>query len=378
MPQSLRARVGLDQLDLLAGAPRELQIAQCLRVEREDRARRAELRRHVADRRAVGQRQGRQPGPVELDELAHHPLVAQELGHRQHEIGRGRAVRQLAVQPEADHLRYQHRHRLAQHRRLRLDAAHAPTQDPEPIDHRRMRVGADQRVRVGTSADLVDEDRACEVFEVDLVHDPGVGRHDREVVERALPPAQERVALLVALELSLRVVSERVTRAEGVDLHGVVDDQLDRDRRVDLRRVAAHLSDRVAHRREVDDRRHTGEVLHQHARRGERDLLSRLGPRVPAGQRLDVGGRDAAVALVAQQVLEQDLQRERQPRDVETCLQGVEAEDLEPAAPDLEVGAGVKAVRRLTGSHYLFAHARRDFLRRSGSDDVRARAGGAQ
>ena len=44
-----------------------------------------------------------------------------------------------------------------------------------------------------------------------------------------------------------------VARAERVDLHGVVDDQLGGDERVDPRRVAAHLGHRVAHGREVDD-----------------------------------------------------------------------------------------------------------------------------
>ena len=106
--------------------------------------------------------------------------------------------------------------------------------------------------------------------------DPRVRRHDREVVERALAPAQERVALLVALELALGVDAKGVARAERVDLHRVVDHQLGRRQRVDLRRVAAHLRDRVAHRREVDDRGHAGEVLHQHARGREGDLLARL------------------------------------------------------------------------------------------------------
>ena len=158
--------------------------------------------------------------------------------------------------------------------------------------------------------------------------DPGVGRHDREVVERALAPAQEGVALLVALELALGVEAERVAGAERVDLHGVVDHELGRDERVDPGRVAAHLGHRVAHRGEVDDGGHAGEVLHQHARGRERDLLARLRLGVPAGERLDVGRGDRAVALGAQQVLEQHLQRERQPRDVEALLQRVEAEDL--------------------------------------------------
>ena len=50
--------------------------------------------------------------------------------------------------------------------------------------------------------------------------------------------------------------------------------------------------------------------------------------------------------LVAQQVLEQDLQREGQPRDVELRLQRVEPEDLVGLAADLEVGAGVEGVLR--------------------------------
>ena len=53
-----------------------------------------------------------------------------------------------------------------------------------------------------------------------------------------------------------------------------------------------------------------------------------LGVVVPAGERLDVLLADGDAVLVAQEVLEQDLQRERQPGDVELRLQRVEAVDL--------------------------------------------------
>ena len=205
VPEALLLGVGLDEVDELLGAPGEGQVAQRLAVDGEDRARRAELRAHVADRRAVGQRQARHAGAVELDELADDPLLAQQLGDGEHEVGRGGALGQLAVELEAEHLRDEHRHRLAEHRRLGLDAAHAPAQHAEAVDHRRVRVGPDQRVGVGHAGLVVDEDDAREVLEVDLVHDPGVGRHDGEVVEGVLAPAQERVALLVALELALGV-----------------------------------------------------------------------------------------------------------------------------------------------------------------------------
>jgi hypothetical protein len=79
------------------------------------------------------------------------------------------------------------------------------------------------------------------VLDVDLVHDAGAGRDDLEVVERGLAPAQELVALAVALVLELDVALEGVRRAEDVGDHRVVDDQLGRGQRVDLGRVAAEL-----------------------------------------------------------------------------------------------------------------------------------------
>ena len=106
--------------------------------------------------------------------------------------------------------------------------------------------------------------------------------------------------------------------------------------------------DRVAHRRQVDDRGHAGEVLHQHARGREGDLLARLRLRVPARERLDVGGADRAVALGAQQVLQQHLQRERQPRHVKALLQRVQPEDLVLPPAYLKRALRAKAVVRHT------------------------------
>ena len=342
VPEALLAGVGLHELDPLLRAAGELEVAQRLGVDREDRAGRAELRRHVADRRAVGQRQVRDAGPEELDELRHDAVLAQHLRDGEHEVGRGGALGQVAVQLEADDARDQHRHRLAEHRGLRLDAADAPAEHAEAVDHRRVRVRADERVGIGLHGSVVRglvgrEHDAREVLEVDLVHDAGVRRHGLEALERGLAPAQEGVALLVALELLLRVDPEGVARAEDVDLHGVVDDELDRDERVDLGRVAAEVGHRVAHRGEVDHARDAREVLQHHARGRERDLLRRLRGVVPGGERLDVGGADADPVLVAEQVLEQDLQRERQAGDVELRLQRVEPVDLERAVADLEL-----------------------------------------
>ena len=249
------------------------------------------------------------------------------------------STRSVAVAPsgsapgelEADDLRHEHRERLAEHRRLGLDPADAPAEHAEPVDHRRVRVGADERVGERGAVAVLDD--AGEVLEVHLVADAGAGRHDLEVVERGLAPAQEQVALAVALELELDVAPERDARRERVDLHRVVDHELGRDQRVDLRRVAAEVGHRVPHRREVDDRRHAGEVLEQDARRRERDLVRRLGLRIPPRDRVDV-----LLVAVAEHVLEQHPQRVREPRDVVGGLELVEAVDLVRPVADGELG----------------------------------------
>ena len=146
VPERVLLAVRLDEGEPLLVAAGQPQVLERLVVDREEAARRAVLGRHVPDRRPVGERQGGEPGPEVLDELPDDARLAKDLRHGQHEVGRGRSLRQRAAELEADDLRDQHRHGLAEHRRLGLDAADAPTEDPEPVDHRRVRVRPDQRV----------------------------------------------------------------------------------------------------------------------------------------------------------------------------------------------------------------------------------------
>ena len=191
----LRLGVSLDQLDQGRRPAGQLEVADRLGVDREQPAGRAVFRRHVGDRGPVGQRQTGQSVAVVLDELAHHPLLPQHLGDRQHQIGGRRPFRQRAGQLEADDLRNQHRHRLPQHGRLGLDAADAPAQHAQPVDHRRVRVGADQRVGIRQRGRAIGrlgpEDDPGQVLEVDLVDDPRVRRNDAEIIEARFAPSGE-------------------------------------------------------------------------------------------------------------------------------------------------------------------------------------------
>ena len=316
--QALRLAVGLDQLDLAVAPSRQPQISERLIVDREKSHRRAILGRHVAQRRAIRDRQRLEPRPEVFNELADHALLAQHLRDRQHQVGSGRPRTQAARQPKPDHFGNQHRYRAPEHRGFGFDSAHAPSHHAETVDHRGMRIRADHRVRIRFAV-LRRKNHRREIFQIHLVNDSSVGRNDAEVVECALPPAQEKIALAVALEFQPRVGRERIGGAKRIDLHRVIDHQVNRLQRTDLGGIAAELFDRVAHRRQIRHHRHAREILQQHARRHERDFpLSALA--VPFGQRLDLPGRHDHAVFAPQHVLEHHLDRIRHPRQREPAL----------------------------------------------------------
>src|SRR5690606_9560323 len=70
----------------------------------------------------------------------------------------------------------------------------------------------------------------------------------------------------------------------------------------------------------------------------------RLGRRVPVRHRLDVPGLDRHAVLMAQEVLQQDLHREREPGDVEALAQPGQAGVGVGLAVDLERGAGGEGI----------------------------------
>jgi hypothetical protein len=325
----------------------EAQILERQPVDREDAAGGAVLGRHVADGGAIGDRQMVETLAEELDELADHALAPQHLGDGEHEIGRRGALGQLADEAKAHDLGDDHGDRLAEHGRLGLDAADAPAQHREAVHHGGVAVGADQRVGIGDLPVALGRgpDHLGQVLEVDLMADARAGRDHAEVVERLAAPAQEGVALAVALVLALDVDLEGARVAEGVDLDRVVDDEVDLGERVDLIGIAAEVEHGLAHGGEVDHRRHAGEVLHQHARRPVGDLLVGAPLIEPLHQRLQVIDGDAACVLETQQILEQHLERIGQARDVaELGRRLLEREDVVARIAHLDLPADAEAV----------------------------------
>ena len=179
-----------------------------------------------------------------------------------------------------------------------------------------MRIGADERIGIGDLDRrglaarrriflLAGPNGLGEIFEINLVANPGARRNDTEIVERSLAPFQEPVALAVAAIFEIDIGLERLAIAERIDDDRMVDDEIDRHQRIDLLRITAKFRHGVTHRGQIDDGGHASEILHQNPGGTKRDLaffLALIGQ--PRGNALDVLLGDRAAILEAKQVLE--------------------------------------------------------------------------
>ena len=340
--------------DLARGASRREQVLAGQLVDGEVADGSAVLGRHVGDGRALRNGQGGSAFAMELDELSHHLRLAQHLGDGEDEVGRRDARAQFPGQVHAHHVGREEVDRLAQHRRLGLDPADAPADDTQSVDHRGVRIGSDEGVRIDHSVPL--EDTLGEVLQIDLVDDPDAGRDDLEAVEGLHAPLEELVARPVARELDAHVELQRVRDAREVDLHAVVDHEIDRHGRLDQLRLCVRALDRAAHGGQVDDEGHAGEVLQEHARDHERDLLGALGARLPRREVLDVLFAHALAVEVAQQGLEHDAQADGHARDRGELL--------------ARRGQGGESRRLPSGAEFLLVRTGHDASLRSGAGSI--------
>ena len=160
---------------------------------------------------------------------------------------------------------------------------------------------------------MLREDAFGQVFQVHLVNNADARRHNAEGLESLLPPLEELVALAVALELHVQIQPQSIGTAEKVHLHGMVDHQVDRHERLDHGRVLACRGHRIAHGRQVDEKRHPCEVLQHNAGNDEGNFLRSRLFRVPRGKGADIFGSHLASVAIAQHRLEHNADAHRQP-----------------------------------------------------------------
>ena len=176
--------------------------------------------------------------------------------------------------------------------------------------------GYDQRRRGSVRGGRIDHHHAGEILQVDLVHDPGRRRHHAEIGEGTLSPMQKLEPLPVAAKLDGGVARQRIGGAEVVHLHRVVDDQVRGSLRIDLGRIAAEPRHGGAHGPQVDHRRDSGQVLHDHAGGTVGQARALLCARLPCRQFQHLLAGNRAFVATSQQRLQQDAQRIGQPGQV--------------------------------------------------------------
>ena len=149
----LLAAVGFDQSDLLGAAAAELQILQAFFVDGEDAAGGAVFGRHVSDGGPIGERKITQSRTEVFNKFSDDAMLAQHFRDGENEIGGRSAFPQASGKLHANNLRNQHRDGLAEHGGFGFNAADAPSQNSQAIDHRCVAVGADQGVGIGGALD---------------------------------------------------------------------------------------------------------------------------------------------------------------------------------------------------------------------------------
>ncbi len=172
--QALLLRVGLDEVAAVE-APRLPQVVQRPAVHRKQRGGGSVLGTHVGEGRPVLDPEAREAGAEELDKAPDHPPGPEELRQGQHQVRGGGPRRKGAAHPDADHRRPRQGQREAEHRCLRLDASDPPSEDAQAVDHRRVRVGAEEGVGEGDAVPHLHH--LAQVLQVDLVADPHAWRH---------------------------------------------------------------------------------------------------------------------------------------------------------------------------------------------------------
>src|SRR5690606_32453673 len=117
------------------------------------------------------------------------------------------------------------------------------------------------------------DDAFGEVFEVYLVADTHSGRNHGEVGERLLAPLKQLVPLSISFILKFYIALVGVVCTDIVYLNGMIDDQVDRNSRIDFASVAALPDHFRAYGGDIDNGRYAREILHQYAGWFKGDLL---------------------------------------------------------------------------------------------------------
>ena len=262
-PQTGRLGVGFDQRHLIMATSGQAQIIQGIAVDEEHRGGGTVFRSHVGNRGAVADGQRRSALATELEIGTDHLGLPQELGQCQNDIGGGDSGLRPAGKFHADDFRRAHPGRTAEHHAFGFKTTDPDGNHAERVDVRRVAVGPHAGIRKGHA--ILHLDHRRHLLQIDLVHDAVARRNHLDIAEGLLGPVDEVEAVFIAPVFDGTVLGESI-RIEAAALHRqrVVDDELHRHHRIDLRRIAAHVGDGIAQSRQIDQGRLAEDVMADH------------------------------------------------------------------------------------------------------------------
>ena len=100
-----------------------------------------------------------------------------------------------------------------------------------------------------------------QIFQVHLVANAGARRHNAEIIEGFLTPAEEFVTLTIALKFDIHILLKRGCSAGDIHHHRMVNHEVHRHQRVHLARVTTQAKQGIAHGGQVNHGGHAGEIL---------------------------------------------------------------------------------------------------------------------
>ena len=183
---SLGLVVITDRVDLRVLAACISKIIERFFVDRKKSHRRPIFRGHIGDSCTVGRVKSSGALAKEFNKFSDNIRFTQHLSYSQNEVCRGRTLWQFAGQMHTHNVRRQKIHGLTEHSSLSLNAADAPADDTEAVDHRSVRIRSDKRIGKINAFPLKHAFR--QILKIYLMDNTDSRRDDAKAVKRRRSP----------------------------------------------------------------------------------------------------------------------------------------------------------------------------------------------
>ena len=179
--------------------------------------------------------------PREFHKRPHNTVLSQCLSDGEHEIGGGHACAQLSLQMTSHHLWQCHRQGQSQHRRLCLNAAHAPAQNAQTIHHRGMAIRAQHTVGIKPllAAFVTHHHQLCQVLQIHLMTNTTARGNQTHIGKGLLSPFQKAIPLAVAFKFSLLIDFLCLVRGKSIHTDRMIHHHIQRNDRIDATRLSS-------------------------------------------------------------------------------------------------------------------------------------------